>query len=256
MPLFNSHLLHGLYSSFDSSIFIFKAQNYFDFFTQIKLRWRSSKISIQTSNRLNYFIYDQTIIEEHIIGIPADAFMQSEMPENRFDRVRLAKEFVKFNERCFVRLLGDMHSGNFVVNMTRDFEKWHYRMRAIDFDQQSYHWKKKVYLPQFYQQNLPLVKLGLELLDYKSALQYQKEERALISQRVVSSRVRLDHLLDVMTLDPISKPDNVRILGEQLAEHYQAPVFAKCTRMGELVRYSLEQLKPVADERDLLRFMG
>jgi len=198
---------------------------------------------ILSPNRLNYFIHGTTVIEEHIIGIPADAFMRENIPPNKFDQVRLAKEFVKFNERCFVRLLGDMHSGNFVVDMTKDFEKWHYRMRPIDFDQQSYHWKKNVYLPQFYTQNLPLVKLGLNLLDTKSALQYQREERALISQRMTVSRTRLDYLLDVMTMDVISHPENVTILGEQLAKHYNSDVFRRCTRMGELLRCSLDQIR-------------
>ena len=36
-----------------------------------------------------------------------------------------------------VRLLGDMHAGNWVVDITPDFEKLHFRMRAIDFDQQT-----------------------------------------------------------------------------------------------------------------------
>ena len=51
--------------------------------------------------------------------------------------IRFAKEFVKFNERCFVRLLGDMRSYNFVVNVIPDVEDFQYRVRAIDFDQQS-----------------------------------------------------------------------------------------------------------------------
>ena len=59
--------------------------------------------------------------------------------------LRFCKEFVKFNERCFVRLLGDMHSSNFVVDITPDFEEIYYRICSIDFDQQSYEGKKAVY---------------------------------------------------------------------------------------------------------------
>src|SRR5690554_3399230 len=99
---------------------------------------------ILSPNRINYFVSGESLIEEHVIGIPAEVFLRENMPRSRFDQVRLAKEFVKFNERVFVRLLGDMHSGNFVIDITRDFEKWHFRMRPIDFDQQSHHWKKKV----------------------------------------------------------------------------------------------------------------
>jgi len=39
------------------------------------------------------------------------------------NKIRFAKEFVKFNERCFVRLLGDMRSYNFVVDITPDIER-------------------------------------------------------------------------------------------------------------------------------------
>lgn len=114
---------------------------------------------ILSPNRINYFIHRRTIVEEHIIGIPADAFLKEDLPITDFDRVRLAKEFVKFNERCFVSLLGDMHSGNFVIELTRDFEKWHFRIHSIDFDQQSHHWRKEVYLPQFFssKRSLPAV---------------------------------------------------------------------------------------------------
>ncbi len=197
---------------------------------------------ILSPSRINYFMSGKTLIEEHVIGIPADAFMQEILPESRFDQVRLAKEFVKFNERCFVRLLGDMHSGNFVIDFTRDFEKWHYRMRPIDFDQQSHHWRKKVYLPQYYPQNNPLVKIGLERLPPETVLQYQKEERALIANRVRVSHGRYEALCSVLQEDIISSEANVRRLGEQLADHYEAPRFKRCMTMGELVYHSMQVL--------------
>lgn len=196
---------------------------------------------ILSRNRLYYHLVGDTIIEEHIVGIPADMFMHSAfMPENKFDQVRLLKEFVKFNERCLVRLLGDMHSGNFVIDITPDFEKNHYFFRAIDFDQQSHHWKLNVYRPQFFQQNNPLVNLGLALLDVKSVHQYQREERALIAQRILSERNRIEHLLDVMMGDRISSLENISRLREQLATHYREPRFLTCERMGELVNVSLD----------------
>jgi predicted unusual protein kinase regulating ubiquinone biosynthesis (AarF/ABC1/UbiB family) len=82
-----------------------------------------------------YFVSDNTLIEEHIIGIPASDYLKNNTTDSHFDETRLAKEFVKFNERCFVRLLGDTHSSNFVIDVTPDFEETHYRMRSIDFDQ-------------------------------------------------------------------------------------------------------------------------
>jgi hypothetical protein len=194
---------------------------------------------ILSPNRITYFVHKDTIIEEHIIGIPAEEFVRDSLPESRFDQVRMAKEFVKFNERCFVRLLGDMHSGNFVIDVQRDFEKWHYRMRPIDFDQQSHHWRKQVYMPQFYPQNAPLIDMGLSCLAPPNVLQYQKEERGLIAQRIRASHGRFATLLDVMCEDIISSEENVNRLGEQLAYHYHHPEFEQCLTMGELVKMSL-----------------
>ena len=197
---------------------------------------------ILSPSRINYFIHGGTIIEEHIIGIPADTFMRENLPDNRFDRVRLAKEFVKFNERCFVRLLGDMHSGNFVVDIQRDFEKWHYRMRPIDFDQQSHHPKKQVYLPQYFPQNNPIIELGMRHMTPRTVDQYQREERALIAGRIRASHGRYRALMEVMQEDLIAEPENVRRLGAQLAEHYDDTLFRDCATMGELVCASLERL--------------
>jgi len=194
---------------------------------------------ILSPNRVNYFIHEKTIVEEHIIGIPADAFLREDIPITDFDRVRLAKEFVKFNERCFVSLLGDMHSGNFVIELTRDFEKWHFRMHSIDFDQQSHHWRKEVYLPQFFHQNDPFLKLTMEKLAPENVLQYQKEERSLIANRVTVSHGRFSELMEVMREDIISSDENVKRLGHQLSNHYGDHRFDSCDTMGEIVYNSI-----------------
>lgn len=194
---------------------------------------------ILSPSRIHYFIHGKSIIEEHIVGVPADVFVRAYMPELSFDQVRLAKEFVKFNERCFVRLLGDMHAGNFVVDMSRDFEKWQYRLRPIDFDQQSHHWRKQVYLPQFYPQNGPFSKLGISCLAPEAVLQYQKEERALIANRVRVSHGRFQALVAVFAEDFIAPEENVVRLREQLALHYGYKEFHRCLTMGELVQTSI-----------------
>ncbi|MEX0882124.1 MAG: hypothetical protein WDZ72_01500, partial [Cyclobacteriaceae bacterium] len=101
-------------------------------------------------NRIGYLVYRDSLIEEHIAGIPGEQFMKQQINDPLINPIRLSKEFVKFNERCFVRLLGDMHSSNFVIDVTPDFEETHYRIRSIDFDQQSYEGKKSIYLPQYF----------------------------------------------------------------------------------------------------------
>ena len=197
---------------------------------------------ILSPNRINYFIHGETIVEEHTIGMPAKTFLEEDMPLTRFDHVRLAKEFVKFNERCFVSLLGDMHSGNFVIELTRDFEKWHFRIHPIDFDQQSHHWRKEVYLPQCYQQNVPFVEVTTKYLAPENVVQYQTEERSLIANRVKVSHGRFNGLMSVMREDIISSDDNVRRLGAQLAQHYDDAKFEHCDTMGELVYRSIMSL--------------
>ena len=72
-------------------------------------------------NRLSYLVYAETLIEEHIVGIPGDIFIKNNLDDIHFNQIRIAKEFIKFNERCLVRLLGDMRSYNFVVDKTPRF---------------------------------------------------------------------------------------------------------------------------------------
>ena len=198
---------------------------------------------ILSPNRIGFFYFANTIVEEHIYGIPGDTFSEHYLNSKQTHAVRLAKEFVKFNERCFLRLLGDMHSANFVVDITMDFEGNFYRIRSIDFDQQSYEKEKKVYLPQFFPQNLPYVKVVMDQLSTKSVEQYQKEERALIKKRILSSQYRLRSLLDVMEMAPTAPRENIDNLAQQLSEHYESELFATCNTMGAIVRTLLTMIE-------------
>jgi hypothetical protein len=196
---------------------------------------------ILSPDRIGFFVSQNTLIEEHIYGIPGDIFIRRYFNEN-LNEVRLAKEFVKFNERSFIRLLGDMHSANFVVDITVDFEENMYRIRAIDFDQQSYEPRKVVYLPQYYKENNPIVALCMKHLTSESVRQYQSEERALIFKRVKNSSYRLKKLLAVMQQDRLAPEEHVQQLAEELAEHYQSQEFLRERAMGGLVRVSLSML--------------
>ena len=100
-------------------------------------------------NEINFHIDGDTLIEEHIISVPGDDFINNYLDHDDLNEVRLAKEFIKFNERCFVRLLGDMRAYNYVVEMTPDFEQKPVQVRAIDFDQNLYEGRRSFYLPQF-----------------------------------------------------------------------------------------------------------
>lgn len=196
---------------------------------------------ILSPNRITFYTDRNTLVEEHIPGIPGDHFITQLMYAPETNRIRLAKEFVKFNERCFVRLLGDMRSYNFVVDITPDVEDYQYRIRCIDFDQQSYEGRKSLYLPQFFKENYEYVKLCVTHLNRESISQYQFEERTMITFRLASSRYRIKDLLDIMTKDDISTPEKISQLKTELGEYMQTNAYRKCRSMGEIVKTHLKQ---------------
>jgi hypothetical protein len=194
-------------------------------------------------NRISYVVDRNTLIEEHIAGIPGEEFMQNYLTQGRVENeTRLAKEFVKFNERCFVRLLGDMHSSNYVVEIMPDFEDVHYRIRAIDFDQQSYEPRKTIYLPQYFKQNKPIIEVGIRHMTPTTVRQYQKEERSMIASRMRYSNRQVSDLLKFMVRSRLSQDEYVDQLRDELADHYEDHRFLHCNTMGSIVKLSLETL--------------
>lgn len=191
-------------------------------------------------NRISYLVDKQTLIEEHIVGIPGDMFMKKHLSNRHLNEIRLAKEFVKFNERCFLRLLGDMHSSNFVIDITPDFDDVSYRIRAIDFDQQSYEGRMAIYMPKYFKQNNPLIELGMRNMTVETMKQYQKEEQSLIAVRLKASYEQITEILAAMSQDSLSSKENIEGLRKELADHYGTDKFLKCNSMGELVKASLE----------------
>jgi hypothetical protein len=191
-------------------------------------------------NRINYLTHENTLIEEHIAGVPGDAFIKDYFERPETNRVRIAKEFVKFSERCFIRLLGDMRSYNYIVDMTPDFEETQYRVRAIDFDQQSYEGAKSIYLPQFYKENLPVVKLCTKYLNLETMQQYQQEERSLIGRRFLAEKPRLRALFRAMKHHPVEPPQKVAQLKQELGEYHKTTYFSDCASMGEIVEKHIE----------------
>jgi hypothetical protein len=190
-------------------------------------------------NRLHFFVWDGTLVEEHVVGIPGDQFMRHHLQDPGFKEVRIAKEFVKFNERCFIRLLGDMRSYNFVVDATPDFEEVQYRIRPMDFDQQSYDGRRSFYLPQYFKENNALIHFGIKHMDFKSMRQYQREERALLGLRMRSEQARLGALLDAMCQQPLAPHDKIVQLRTALADHHGTPEFNDCQTMGGILRLNL-----------------
>lgn len=193
-------------------------------------------------NRITFLHHKNTLVEEHIPGIPGDVFLQDYLQLPETNKIRIAKEFVKFNERCFARLLGDMRSYNFVVDITPDIEDYQYRLRAIDFDQQCYEGRKNLYLPQFYKENFEYVDLVLKNLSPDVIEQYQTEERTTMAYRVIASRKQLMELLNIMIKDELSENYKVKILRDELNQHFKNNYFSKCKTMGSIVKRQLKQM--------------
>jgi hypothetical protein len=193
-------------------------------------------------NKINYLVYNDIIIEEHIVGIPGDQFIEANLNSEEHDEVRLAKEFVKFNERCFIRLLGDMRSYNFVVDMTPDFDQMQYRIRSIDFDQQCFEGRMKIYLPQYYKENNDYVELAKKHMSPETVEQYKLEERALMAKRLRLANYQVEEMMDAMRKDELSLPTHIEKLKKELADHFEDASFLKYEKMGEIVQGCLNTL--------------
>ena len=134
-----------------------------------------------------------------------------------------------------------MRSYNYVVDITPDFEEEQYRIRVIDFDQQSYEGRRIIYLPQFFMDNSPVVRLCTELLNYEALRQYQFEERALIARRFKSSAEKIHRLLGCMREEPLSRPEKIRQLRGELARYHSNNDFLACRTMGQIVTTNIRQ---------------
>lgn len=191
---------------------------------------------------INYLISDNTLIEEHIAGVPGDIFVSDFLNRPGYSQVRIAKEFVKFNERCFARLLGDMRSYNFVFDITPDFDDIQFSIRAIDFDQQSYEGRKNFYLPQFFKENRVFVELVQKHLNQEVIRQYQREERAQLFKRIKAQRHRLGDLKASIDKDELAPAEKTKQLANELYAYFGNDKFLECTGMGDILRIQLREL--------------
>lgn len=193
---------------------------------------------------LNFLVYKNTLIEEHIAGIPGDEFIQNSLEDcTPSEKSQIAKEFVKFNERCMIRLLGDMRSYNYVIVPIHDFDHVVFKIRAIDFDQQCYEGKFKVYRPQFFKENNRMVNLVSERLNKDSIDQYKIEERSIVAKRIISYHDRLHQLVDCMIQDTISKEEHIEMLKTTIFDYTLDVKFKRSKNMGEILKNALDFVK-------------
>ena len=199
---------------------------------------------ILSPHNLNYMVNHDTLIEEHIAGIPGDVFIKEYLPNcNAAEKAQIAKEYVKFNERCMVRLLGDMRAYNYVVIPIHDFDHVIYRIRAIDFDQQCFEGRLSVYRPQFFKENYPLMNVVKEKLNHESIVQYKIEERSIVSRRLINSGSRIDFLVNIMKNDRLSVPENLEKLKNEIYVFTKDEAFTKSKSMGELMQAAFDYMR-------------
>ncbi|MBQ22520.1 MAG: hypothetical protein CMD32_03845 [Flavobacteriales bacterium] len=193
---------------------------------------------------LNFLVNDSTLIEEHVAGIPGDVFIKEMLPKcSESEQSQIAKEYVKFNERCMVRLLGDMRAYNYVIVPIHDFDQVIYRIRAIDFDQQSFEGRFSVYRPQFFKENQPLIKMIQKKLTHDSIDQYKIEERSIVAKRIISNEEKIDQLLASMKESSITIDENLNKLKIEIYKFTNDKAFKESKSMGDIMEASLAFLK-------------
>lgn len=192
--------------------------------------------------RINYFVRENTLIEEHIAGVPGDEFIRSYLGREDVNKVRVAKEFVKFAERCYLRLLGDMRAVNYIIDITPDFEEVQYRVRPIDFDQQCYEKRLEVYRPHLFPDNQPVEALVREHLNVPTIRQYRQEERSQTARRIQAESRRYNALIATMRKTPIAPEDHVAALAAELGAYHESGEFSSDRTMADLLVRHLQFL--------------
>jgi hypothetical protein len=127
-----------------------------------------------------------------------------------------------------------MRSVNYVVDITPDFEEVQYRVRTIDFDQQSYEGKGNIYLAFRFNSNRAVTRLAFEVLNRKSIDQYVAEEHAQMARRAKVESGRLRALLGIMRREEIAPREHVVTLAKELDRMHGTDDFGDCQTMGEL----------------------
>ena len=202
---------------------------------------------------LNFLVFENTLIEEHITGIPGDEFFENHLKScTDIERSQIAKEFVKFNERSMIRLLGDMRSYNYVIIPTHDFDQVVYKIRAIDFDQQCFEGNLQVYRPQFFEENKVIMDIIKEKLDKNSVNQYKIEERSILAKRILSSSDRVKKLIKCMMTDSISHKKNILLLSQQIYSLTRDKNFKGATKMGQIMQASFDYILKNYENHEML----
>lgn len=221
--------------------------NYTHFYVKIADASRIFGLELEhilSPNSINFLVYKETLIEEHIVGIPGDVFLKHHLDKcTEAEKAQIAKEFVKFNERCMIGLLGDMRSYNFVVIPIYDYDHIVFKIRAIDFDQQCYEGNFKLYKPHLFKENFLFTQLVNDKLKKSSIEQYQNEERSILVKRLAGFEERLSELLEAMKANELSPTINLERLKKETYKVTMDKNFKNAKSMGEIMEAALNFMK-------------
>jgi hypothetical protein len=128
-----------------------------------------------------------------------------------------------------------MRAYNYVVIPTHDFDQVVYKIRPIDFDQQSFEGKLSVYRPQFFKENKALMDLVRTKLNYNSINQYKIEERSIVARRIISSENRLIRLVTIMQGETLTPPENLERLSQEIFKFTKDKSFKQSKSMGDIM---------------------
>jgi len=93
--------------------------------------------------------------------------------------------------------------------------------------------KFNVYRPQFFKENFIMVDLVSEKFEKMSINQY-KLKNAPFAKRLLSYENRISELINSMSDDTISIPENELLLKTTIFEYTKDPKFMKSKNMGEI----------------------
>jgi len=185
---------------------------------------------------ISFICMGDTLVEQEITGVFADTYLQGSGQLPQSEKRQAARAFAAFNLRCFVRLLGDMRSYNFVLQKSGEAQLF---FRAIDFDQQTYEGNTALYFSHAYSENQTLVNWVQELLPEDEIVSIEQDAITAMRRSAAEHPGRLLRLLEIISSDEITEHYKFLQLRNGLVHYHRSDAFAKCSTMGGLLRQQL-----------------
>ena len=88
-------------------------------------------------------------------------------------------------------------------------------------------------------------------LNHNSINQYKIEERSIVARRIISSGVRLKKLVEIMQETPLSSPEKINQLRQEIFKFTKDDVFLKSTSMGALIAASFTFIRRHYEDVDM-----